>query len=65
MVGPLSEADRRAGNRKIAAGFVALVGFSGGMSALYGGATPIEAAVVVAVGLVVGVGLLVALGVGR
>lgn len=58
MVGPLGEADRRAGGRLLAIGFVSFVALSAGLVALYGGASLDEIGLVVAAGVVVGLVLL-------
>jgi len=53
----IDEAERRAWNRVLGIGFVLVVGGSAALSALAGGATLVEAALVTAVGLAVGAGL--------
>jgi purine-cytosine permease-like protein len=60
MVGPsLSEEERQTADRRLRAGFVALVGLSGGLVALASGATPVQSLAAVGVGLLVGGALLV------
>jgi hypothetical protein len=54
MVGPMSEAERRAGSQRLAIGFIALVGVSAGIMALSGGATITQTALVTGVGLALG-----------
>ena len=63
MAGPMSDADRRRGMRRIAAGFAAIVGISGGMTAYFSGGTAVEAGLVVVAGVLVGVVLLFLVGV--
>lgn len=59
MVGPSdSEDERRSATLRFRAGFVILVGLSGGLVASSMGASVTEAAVVAAVGLAVGVVLM-------
>ena len=50
-----SEADRRRGVRFVAGGFAAVVGVSAGTTALFSGATLVEAGLVAVLGLLVGV----------
>ena len=57
MVGPMSDAEREAGNRKIKAGFLLLVAVSPPLIALQWGATPMQLAVALAVGVVLGLAL--------
>lgn len=58
MVGPMTDEERQVGSRKIYAGFVLMIGFSAGLMALQGGASPLEAGVVTAIGLAIGTALL-------
>ena len=57
MVRPTTDADRRIGRRQIAAGFVATVAGSAGLTALRVGASPLELAAAVLFGGLVGTGL--------
>ena len=50
MVGPMSDAERRAGSQRLAVGFITLVGASAGIMALSGGATFVQAAAVTGAG---------------
>ncbi|MCH7659764.1 MAG: hypothetical protein IH933_04010 [Euryarchaeota archaeon] len=54
MVGPMSDAERRAGSQRLAVGFITLVGASAGIMALSGGATFVQAAAVTGAGLALG-----------
>lgn len=58
MVGPMTDEERRVGSRKLYAGFVLTIGFSAGLMAVQGGASPAEAGLVAAIGLGVGTALL-------
>ncbi len=58
MVGPMSDEERRAGSRRLYAGFVALVGVSSGVMALSGDASITQAAGLTLGGSALGVGLL-------
>lgn len=62
MVGPISDEERRASTRVLAASFVGLIGISSGLMAFWGGASLSEAAIVIAAGIGVGTGLAVFLG---
>ncbi len=59
MVGPLSDDQRRSGHRRLQAGFVVLVGVSGGLISLQADPTVLQFLGAVLGGLVLGV-LLVA-----
>ena len=54
MVGPMSDAERDAGNRKVKIGFLLLVAVSPPLIALQWGATPLELLVALGVGVVLG-----------
>lgn len=58
MVGPLGEADRRAGGRLLGVAFVSVVALSAGLVALYGGASIEEVGLIVVAGAGVGFVLL-------
>ena len=55
MVGPMSDAERDAGNRKVKIGFLLLVAVSPPLIALQWGATPLELLAALGVGTVLGV----------
>jgi membrane protein YqaA with SNARE-associated domain len=54
VVGPMSDAERDAGNRKIKAGFLLLVAVSPPLIALQWGATPVELLAALGAGIVLG-----------
>lgn len=62
MVGPISDEERRASTRVLAASFVGLVGISSGLMAFWGGASLSEVTIVIGIGIGVGAGLAVFLG---
>ena len=62
MAGPTSAADRRAAWRRLYVGFVAFVGGSSMLTAVYGGATLVETGLVGLGGVAVGAIVLVAMG---
>ena len=62
MAGPMSDAERQRGMRRLGAGFAAVVGISGGMTAYFSGGTPVESAFVAVAGLLVGVLLVLVIG---
>lgn len=62
MVGPPDEAERLANRRRVALGLVGLVAVSALLTAAYGGATPLELALVGLAGALAGVGMVVAIG---
>jgi hypothetical protein len=57
MVGPMSDEERTAAMTRLKAGVVGLVGASGALVALHGGAEPMGIAAALVGGLVVGAGL--------